>query len=37
MWASVGEAWAEPRMLNAVKTSRRVQTAAYWRLPRRLG
>jgi hypothetical protein len=35
--ASVEEAWAEPRMLNAVWTSGRVQTAAYWRLPRRLG
>jgi hypothetical protein len=36
-WASVGEAWAKPRMLNAVETSGRVQTAAYWRLPRRQG
>jgi hypothetical protein len=34
---SVGDAWAEPRMLNAVETSGRVQTAAYWRLPMRLG
>jgi hypothetical protein len=24
MWASVGEAWAEPRMLNTVETSGRV-------------
>jgi hypothetical protein len=37
MWASVGEAWTEPRMFNAVETSGRVQAAAYWRLPRRLG
>jgi hypothetical protein len=36
-WASVGDAWAEPRMLNAVETSGRVQTAAYWRLLSRLG
>jgi hypothetical protein len=28
MWASVGDAWAEPRMFNAVVTSGRVQTAA---------
>jgi hypothetical protein len=37
MWASVGDAWAEPSMLYAVDTSGRVQTAAYWRLPNRLG
>jgi hypothetical protein len=37
MWASVGEAWAEPRMFNAVETSGRVETAAYWSLPKRLG
>jgi hypothetical protein len=36
MCASVGDAWAEPRMLNAVETSGRVHTAAYWRLPMRL-
>jgi hypothetical protein len=29
MCASVGEACAEPRMLNAVEKSGRVQTAAY--------
>jgi hypothetical protein len=28
MWASVGDIWAEPRMLNAVDTSGEVQTAA---------
>jgi hypothetical protein len=32
-----GDAWAEPRMLIAVETSERVQTAAYWRLHMRLG
>jgi hypothetical protein len=26
-----------PKMLNAVETSGRVQTAAFWRLPKRLG
>jgi hypothetical protein len=36
-WASVGEAWAVPRMLHAVETLGRVLTAAYWRLPSRLG
>jgi hypothetical protein len=29
MWASVGDAWAEPRMLDAVETSGRVQMATY--------
>jgi hypothetical protein len=28
MWASLGDAWAEPRVLNAVDTSGRVHTAA---------